>query len=136
MCCKPSFDKAHPEVCCVLCQGYSYGVVPEPKLCKGSQQAFCIQNRCSLPCDDEVPSTCTCCGYQRCRGAHTTKESLELVPFLPYPEVRRHSGQFGSRPSGHGDLHLQAVLNSIPCHFRDAAPSCGELARLPVRARV
>jgi len=61
--CKPSFDKDHPNVYCVLGQGYSYGVVPECllcpterqvelgrkaycRLCKGSQQAFCIQNRC------------------------------------------------------------------------------------------
>ena len=89
MCCKPSFDKDHPEVFCVLCQGYSYGVVPEAKLCKGSQQAFCVQNRCALPCDDEVPSTCTCLGYQRCRQKRTTGDTLELIPFLPYPEVSR-----------------------------------------------
>ena len=85
---KPAFDKAHPDVYCVLCQGYTYGVTPEPRLCKGSQQALCVQNRCSLPCDDEVPSTCTMCGYQRCRRTRTTGYTFELVPFLPYPEVR------------------------------------------------
>lgn len=88
MACKPAFDKAHPEVCCVLCQGYTYGVVPELKCCKGSEQVCCLQNRCSLPCDDEVPSTCTCLGHQRCRRARKTGHNLELVPFLPYPEVR------------------------------------------------
>jgi hypothetical protein len=144
LCCKPSFDKDHPNVCCVLGQGYLYGVVPECllcpsqrqaeagqgaycRVCKGSQQAFCIQNRCSLPCDDEVPTTCTCCGHRMpaaiepavhhtchpfphalivtllipptraecCQHMRKTGDVLnraaynyELVPFLPYPEVR------------------------------------------------
>jgi len=81
-------DKEHKDVWCVCCQGYTYLVVPELKLCKGSQQAFCVQNRCSLPCDDEVPSTCTCLGHQKCRESRKVDDKLELVPFLPYPEVR------------------------------------------------
>lgn len=111
LCCKPSFDEEHKNVCCVLGQGYLYGVVPECmccpterqkeigqmaycRVCKGSQQLFCVQNRCSLPCDDEVPSTCTCCGHQCCQHFRKTgdmtnrkKYNYELVPFLPYPEV-------------------------------------------------
>jgi len=112
LCCKPSFDTEHANVCCVLGQGYLYGVVPEClccpterqtevgqrvfcRLCKGSQQVFCVQTRCSAPCDDEVPSTCTCLGHQCCQHMKKTGAMLdrkqynyELVPFLPYPEVR------------------------------------------------
>ena len=102
ICLKPSFDEANPDVYCVLFQGYGYGVIPEPKVCKGSQQAFCIQNRCSLPCDDEVPSTCTLCGYQRCQQTKTTGETLELVPFLPYPEVRI-MGEAATKRGGDAD---------------------------------
>ena len=102
ICLKPAFDAAYPDVYCVLYQGYTYGVVPEMKLCKGSQQAFCVQNRCSLPCDDEVPSTCTLCGYQRCQKAKTTGDTLELVPFLPYPEVRI-MGEAATKRGGDAD---------------------------------
>ena len=102
MCLKPAFDKAHPGVFCVLFQGYTYVVVPEPRLCKGSQQAMCVQNRCSLPCDDEVPSTCTCCGYQRCQRSVKTGDTLELVPFLPYPEGE--AGSDAPRIDRHTDL--------------------------------
>ena len=47
-----------------------------------------MQNRVACPCDDEVPSTCTVCGFQKCRNQRQTVHRLELVPFLPYPEVR------------------------------------------------
>ena len=35
-----------------------------------------------------MPNTCTCLGYQFCRKVAKTGHKLELVPFLPYPEVR------------------------------------------------
>jgi hypothetical protein len=107
---KPAFDKAHPDVYCVLCQGYTYGVVPEPKLCKGSQQACCVQNRCSLPCDDEVPTTCTCLGYQRCRRVRKTGYTFELVPFLPYPEVRIMDEEALKRGGDADDFNLHWAL--------------------------
>jgi hypothetical protein len=88
LCLKPTFDKTHPEVKCVLLQGYAYLVQPEFKLCKGSQQFLCVQNRVACPCDDEVPSTCTICGFQKCRNQRGTVHKLELIPFLPFPQVR------------------------------------------------
>ena len=111
LCLKPARDAKHPEVHFVVMQGYWYLVKPEMKLCKGSQQAFCVQNRIACPCDDEVPATCTVCGFQKCRNQRQTVHRLELVPFLPYPEVRVE-GSMRREAGG------KAEALDVPCYLQ------------------
>ena len=79
-------DKTHPEVKCAAA-GLRVPRAARVR-CKGSQQFLCVQNRVACPCDDEVPSTCTICGFQKCRNQRGTVHKLELIPFLPFPQVR------------------------------------------------
>ena len=136
MCLKPycgKDDATHRDVWCVCCQGYTYCVVPECKCCKGSQQMFCCQQRCSMPCDDEVPSTCTVLGHQRCQRARKTGDNFELVPFLPYPEVRIMDENATKRGGGEDKFNVHwccqglisaiAVCNTPSFHVLNAC--CG-----------
>ena len=73
----------------------------------------------SLPCDDEVPTTCTCLGHQCCREFRKTGDltnrkryNYELVPFLPYPEVRIMDESAIKRGGDADDFDLHWLLKS------------------------
>ena len=57
--CKPIYS--NPLICCICVDG-SFNVVP-PKVCiKGTNQCFCCDNRCALPCDSDLPCILNCWG--------------------------------------------------------------------------
>lgn len=42
--------------------------------CKGQSKLFCCVNRFALPCDDDVPLGCGCCGFMLCGGESPSEE--------------------------------------------------------------
>merc|ERR1712039_283327 len=58
-CCKPVKEENDDNICCVLCDGGSYIVVPSTCI-QVTEQCCCIDSRCALPCTDKVPCILTC----------------------------------------------------------------------------
>lgn len=54
MCCQ---SKAKSSLCCKLSKGNLFCITPTT-CCKSICQCFCIDNRCAMPCDQEVPCIC------------------------------------------------------------------------------
>ena len=97
--CKPVNDPANPEVKCICGQGYLVFVRPGTVFCKDMTTFFCFENRCAVPCDEEIPFACGLCFVTCFREAKcTTSPNIEVkvldrIPSLAMkaPEVPRVS---------------------------------------------
>lgn len=62
LCCK--VGKKEGSIC--MCMQNEIEVIWPPS-CKIANQVFCLDNRCAIPCDEEVPCVVTVFGIQCCK---------------------------------------------------------------------
>lgn len=60
LCCKPMCCGSNKRKKSLLClwQRSNIMCITPTTCCKSITQCFCIDNRCAIPCDDEVPCLC------------------------------------------------------------------------------
>ena len=55
-----SADATDDDIICTCCASGCY-LVRVTTCCKRVEQVFCLEERCSIPCDDEFPCMLACC---------------------------------------------------------------------------
>ena len=58
--CRPAQEE-NADTCCLCFRGYGMCVYPA-SLCAFRSTLFCLDQRCAIPTNDEVPCMCTLCG--------------------------------------------------------------------------
>ena len=61
-CCKPSEKDTD---CCIL-QKISVVIIKPTTCISGKAQVFCLDNRCALPCNEDIPCIMNACGLNCC----------------------------------------------------------------------
>uniref|UniRef100_A0A6V4VUI1 Uncharacterized protein n=1 Tax=Prymnesium polylepis TaxID=72548 RepID=A0A6V4VUI1_9EUKA len=68
----------------MLCEESRCSLVYPRAQCKHTSRAFCLGNRCALPCDNDVPCMCACVFLKCFEGhPHPFKVDLKICAAIP-----------------------------------------------------
>jgi len=84
--CKMLDCKDEDKRCCALCEMNAFWKIPT-EIGESKQQCCCVDQRCAIPCNDEVPCLCTlmpCCvvAADMKPGVHCCKNVGDIIPRL------------------------------------------------------
>ena len=75
------------DICCLCCLSQTDNAFKVPTTCcKSSSQCLCCDDRCAVPCDDEVPFQIGCLGIF-CVGKPAPKQNVVVVSAPVQPQV-------------------------------------------------
>ena len=78
--------ETNDDVVCIWQDSSAVCIRPGKTLCKSTGQVFCSEHRCALPCDAEVPFSCTVCFFELFRyDAFTTNVEISTTKIVKKP---------------------------------------------------